>query len=173
MLMKVAGAVFVVAASAAIGLYYSGKETYRMQDLLELKKAFLILSSEIEYIATPLPEAMTHIAGRTARPVSQLFSHFAEKLTACDGETVYQLWTSSVAAHKPHSHLAAEDWEVVASFGKTLGYLDKQMQLNTIRFTVDYIDNKVSFLQNRCDKNKRMYRSLGVIGGLLLAVVLW
>jgi stage III sporulation protein AB len=58
-------------------------------------------------------------------------------------------------------------------FGKTLGYLDKELQMNAIKHTVGYIDGKIASLQLNCEKNKRMYLNLGVLGGLLLAVVLW
>ena len=112
-----------------------------------------------------------HIAKRAAKPVSEILEDFSKSLSEGNGETAYQLWTNAIDRHKTKSYLNAEDWEVIMSFGKTLGYLDKSMQLNTIRFTVDYIENKVAFLQANCDKNKRMYRSLGVVGGVLLAVI--
>jgi hypothetical protein len=38
---------------------------------------------------------------------------------------------------------------------------------------VEYIDEKAETLQKKSETNKKMYRSLGILGGLLLAVVLW
>lgn len=173
MFLKLAGAAVVAAGAAALGLYYAGLDGYRTEELLEFKKAFTILTSEIEYVSTPLPEAMSHIASRTAGTASAFFSDCATRLHAGEGETAYRMWVSAADAHKKTGGLAAEDWEVITSFGKTLGYLDKTMQLNAIRCTQDYIDDKITYLQENGEKNKRMYRSLGFLGGLLLAVVLW
>jgi len=172
--IRVLGMVLTLAASAALGLYLSSLAKFRQQDLLEFKKALLILKSEIEYIAAPLPEAISNIASRTSNPVSKIFTHFAQSLRDNDeGETAYQLWIEAIQAHKKESFLKKGDWELIEGFGKTLGYLDKQMQIDSIKFTTDYLDSQVAELQAVGDKNQKMYRSLGVIGGILLLVVFW
>ena len=173
-IIKVIGMILTLGASTALGLYLASLGTFRQQDLLELKKALLILKSEIEYVATPLPEAMVNIAARTIQPISRLFAYFAQNLKQNeDGETVYRLWLSAIDIHKREVFLKEEDWEVIGNFGKTLGYLDKQMQVDSINFTIDYIDTQASGLQENNEKNRRMYQSLGIIGGILLLVVFW
>jgi len=172
MTLQLVGAVLVIAASSALGMYYSGLDSFRMQDLLSFKQALIIFASEIEFAVSPLPEAMTHVAKRVPQPVSQLFFDFASRLTKANGETAYRLWMESIKAHMPRSYLAPEDWDTLESFGKTLGYLDKPMQINTIRHTEAYIDGKVEALRASGDKNRRMYRSLGFVGGVLLVVIL-
>ena len=121
----------------------------------------------------PLPAAAANIAKRTKKPVSEIFQNFSKQLEVGEGETAYQLWMQALEKQKPSTHLAEEDWDIIEGFGKTLGYLDKQMQQSAIAYTVEYIDEKTTGLQTQSDKNKRMYRSLGVIGGLLLVVLLW
>ena len=172
--IRLLGMVLTLAASSALGLYLSSLAKFRQQDLLEFKKALLILKSEIEYIAAPLPEAISNIAVRTTNPVSKIFAHFAQNLkNNDDGETAYQLWMEAIKAYKKESFLKKGDWELIEGFGKTLGYLDKQMQVDSIKFTTDYLDSQVAELQAVGDKNQRMFRSLGVIGGVLLLVVFW
>jgi len=173
MLPSIVGAVALVAGCAAIGFYFAAKEGFRARELQEFKKALMILSSEIEHMRAPLPTACANIAKRTDKPVSGLFSNFSKQLEANEGETAYRLWMQALESQKPHSHLAEEDLNILDGFGKTLGYLDKQMQQSAIAYAVEYIDDKTAGLLTQADKNKRMYRSLGVIGGLLLAIVLW
>ncbi|MCL2840165.1 MAG: stage III sporulation protein AB [Defluviitaleaceae bacterium] len=173
MLLRIVGVIAVMIGSIGLGFYYAAKEGFRVQDLLEFKKALLILSSEIEYMRSPLAVACSNIAKRTSLGTSFMFEHFAGTLTGGDGETAYQLWMGAMDATKKKSFLVDEDWSVVEGFGKTLGYLDKQMQQNAITYAVSYIDEKAAALQVQSDKNKRMYRSLGIIGGLLITVVLW
>jgi len=59
------------------------------------------------------------------------------------------------------------------NFGKTLGFLDKSMQLNSIDLTVSYIDSKSEMLTSQDEKNRKMYGSLGILGGMLIVVVLF
>jgi len=173
MFATIAGAVALIASCAALGFYMAAQEGFRVHDLQEFKKALMILSSEIEHLRAPLPIACANIAKRTKEPVSNLFSHFSQLLTENEGETAYQLWVQALEKQKNRTHLAEEDWEIIEGFGKTLGYLDKQMQQSAITYAVEYIDEKTNSLQVQSDKNKRMYRSLGIIGGLFLAVLLW
>jgi len=173
MLLRIIGSLAVIVGCAGLGLYYSSKEGFRINELLEFKKALLILSSEIEYMRAPLGIACANIAKRATLTAQTLFSRFAELLALGEGETAYQLWATSLDGIKEKSFIAPEDYNVLDGFGKTLGYLDKQMQQNAINFAVNYIDEKVAALQNASGKSKRMYRSLGIICGLLITVVLW
>ena len=173
MFLSIAGALALIAGCAAIGFYFAAKEGFRVQELQEFKKALMILSSEIEHMRAPLPVAAANIAKRTKKPASEIFQNFSKLLETNEGETAYQLWAQAINDQKPGTHLAEEDWDILEGFGKTLGYLDKQMQLSAITYTIEYIDNKTVALLSQADKNKKMYRSLGIIGGLLLAVVLW
>jgi len=173
MLLRLAGALAVIGGCIGLGLYYAAKESYRTSELLEFKKALLILSSEIEYKRSPLAVACQNIAKRTNSVVGNLFSIFSESLTTGESETAYRLWVSAAESVKEASHMHNEDWDIIEGFGKTLGYLDKNMQQNAIDYAINYIDEKSAELHLQGDKNKRMYRSLGVISGLLVTVVLW
>ena len=173
MLLRLIGALAVVIGCGGLGLYYSLRDGFRINELQEFKKALLILSSEIEYMRAPLNIACANIAKRTEHVISAMFTHFAELLTNNDGETAYQLWLVAMAGIKEKSNMPTEDFSVIDGFGKTLGYLDKQMQQNAISYAIDYTEEKVAMLQSNSDKSKRMYRSLGIICGLLITVVLW
>jgi len=173
MLLRILGMMAVMVGCAGLGFYMSAKEGFRTRELLEFKKALLILSSEIEYKKSPLTVACESLAKRVEGVVAVLFSTFAEFLENSQGETAYRLWTDTLDGIKAKSFYAPEDISVLDGFGKTLGYLDKPMQLNAINYAISYIDEKTAALQAAGDKSKRMYRSLGVISGLLITVLLW
>ncbi|MCL2362753.1 MAG: stage III sporulation protein AB [Defluviitaleaceae bacterium] len=173
MFPSIAGALALIAGCAALGFYYAAQEGFRINDLQEFKKALMILSSEIEHLRTPLPMAAANIAKRTKGVVRDIFGEFAQLLSDERNETAYQLWAQALEGQKKRAYLAGEDWDAIEGFGKTLGYLDKQMQQSAITVMIDYINEKTTTLQTQSDKNRRMYRSLGVIGGLLLVVLLW
>jgi len=173
MLLRVAGVLAVMVGCAGLGFYYSSRDDFRIKELLEFKKALLILSSEIEYMRAPLGVACANIAKRTELTTALIFEKFSAMLDKSEGETAYQLWAAAMDGIKGKTFMATEDIQVLDGFGKTLGYLDKLMQQNAINYAITYIDEKAAALQVSGDKNKRMYRSLGVICGLLITVLLW
>ncbi|HHX77291.1 MAG TPA: hypothetical protein GX697_02950, partial [Firmicutes bacterium] len=77
---KIAGALIVVTASSYIGQMYSRRFIARHKELLHMQVALEILSSEIKYVKTPLPEAFRKIASRVEEPVASLFLAAAARL---------------------------------------------------------------------------------------------
>jgi stage III sporulation protein AB len=172
MILKIIGAVIVCASSALLGFYLAYMDSFRAADLSEWKKALLILRSEIAFASVPLPEAAESISHRVAKPVNEVFQVFAKKLSARGASDTYGVWQASIGECRRRSYMEQEDWDWILSFGKTLGYLDKSMQLNSIDLAISYIDTQVGQLNERAEKNKKMYGSLGIFGGLLTVVIL-
>ena len=172
MMFKIAGAALVMASSALLGLYFAQADSFRIADLNEWKKALLILRSQIAFAALPLPEAMSAAAERVGAPVSPVLSQFSERLSGRVSADTYAIWVKALHDNKTRSHLKQEDWEWLNNFGKTLGFLDKDMQLNSIDLTISYIDGKSEFLAAQSEKNKKMYGSLGILCGMLTVIIL-
>ena len=172
MILKIAGAVLVLVSSALLGLYFAQLDGFRISDLQEWKKALLILRSQIAFAALPLPEAMSVVAERVGSPVSQALSQFAWRLSQRDSADIYSVWTKTLRDNAARSHLKQEDWEWLYNFGKTLGFLDRDMQINSIDLTVSYIDGKTEILAVQSEKSKKMFGSLGILCGMLTVIVL-
>ena len=172
MILKIFGAILVCGSSSLLGLYFSRLDSFRVSDLSEWKKALLILRSQIAFTAEPLPEAMSGAARRVGAPVSQTLEIFAKRLQTRDNADIYAIWNETLNENVKGGYLKREDYDCLRNFGKTLGYLDKAMQLNSIDMTISYIDGKSEMLIIQNEKNKKMFSSLGVIGGLLTVVIL-
>ncbi len=175
MILKLAGILFIMSSSVLAGLYYGNLETYRINDLMEFKKALSILKSEIEYLQTPLPIALFNIANRTKKPISFIFHDFArlisENKTSSQKEDISTLWEKSLKQHSRDTYFSKEDVEALISFGKTLGYLDLSMQSTSILVTSNYIDNTVQTLSESRVRSKKLFNSLGVLSGLLTIII--
>ncbi len=172
MFFKIMGGVIVVLASCVIGVYYSFKVEYRIEDLSEMKKALTLLSSEIEFNLSTLAEAMKNISLKVRSPIKDIFEEFSmelEKRTCKSGE----LWENIMNKYFCDTYFEREDIESFISFGHTLGYLDAKQQNNNINLCVEYINNKISELKEKSYKNKKMYKSLGLFGGIVIMVIIF
>ena len=170
-LMRIIGAIIVLGASTLAGVYYGNLETYRMRDLLEIKKALSILRSQIEYARTPLPEAMQAISARVRESVGKMFGMCAELLVHERNEKVAHLWEAAVEQHKDELFLTQEDVEQLKDFGTMLGNMDSEAQMMNISMLIGYIDERVAHLHESRDKNRKLYRSFGILGGALIVII--
>jgi len=172
MILKILGGVFIMISSGVLGVYYSFKTDYRINDLLEMKRALTMLISEIEFNLSPLAEAMENISSKTGVPIGKIFYEFSKKL-GVDGSSAFEVWKNVLREQAAFTYFASEDIEAFISFGQSLGFLDRQQQKNNINIAVSYIENKISELSEKSKSNKKMCRSLGIFGGAAVMVILF
>ncbi len=170
MIIRLIGAACIIFASTLLGSYWSRLDDYRKADLQELKKALSLLKTEIIYAITPLPEALEHIGNRL-ETFKLLFLEISKEFKNRNGESAYVIWERTIVKLKG-THLNREDKEILINFGKALGYLDKEMQTKNIELTIEYLEEHIGKLAESQSKNRKLYQSLGILGGLLLTIIL-
>ena len=79
-------------------------------------------------------------------------------------------WNLSVELQ---NNITKEDKEVLKGFGKMLGKLDKNGQLNEINLVNEFIDKQVENAYDIKEKNEKMYKVLGRSVGIAIAIVLF
>lgn len=172
MIFKIIGALFIIGSTSTVGIYFSKLDKYRMEDLEQLKKAFTILKNQINFSFMPLPEALKQIALRVEGEISEILKEISELLEKKEGETAAQIWNDMWKKKKEKTYLSKEDIDVLFSFGKAVGYLDRQQQISNIEITISYIEQVKQQLEKRLEKNSKIYRTIGILSGLLIAIVL-
>lgn len=171
-MVKIIGSILVLASSALLGIYYSLRDGYRITDLLELRKALILLKSEIAYSAA-LPEALSGISERLAGSVSEFFSLAGNKLTEKSAGESAIVWRSALKESLGNSYLINEDIECLERLGETLGGLGKTAQTDGADMAIMYIDAKINELRGSEEKNKKLYRNVGIAGGLLITIFMF
>jgi stage III sporulation protein AB len=168
-LVKIMGCVLVIASSVLLGIYYSFRDGYRISDLLEIKKAFILLKSEISYSAA-LPEALWSISERLEGAASGFFKRAGGGLSEKSAGESAEIWRDALKESLSHSHLTADDLQCLERLGETLGGLGKTAQTDGIDMAITYVDGKINELRESEAKNKKLYRSVGIAGGLLITI---
>lgn len=171
MILKTFGFIIVITSTSLIGFFYASKESFRISDLNEMKKALTILKSEIEYALSPLSMALLNISDKTKMPISNIFMQVSNEIEKRNGDEIFDIWQKSLQVNLKKTYLIKEDIEYFESFGKCLGYLDRQLQLNNIEITINYIKDKIDVLNVKSEKNKKMYNSLGILSGVLICIL--
>ena len=172
MILQLIGAVAVFFSCTLIGIYLGNRESYRIADLSLMKKALAIIKSEIEYAKTPLPEALLNTAQRVDKPISLLFEDFGQKLVQKSANEISDIWGEILESYRKKTYLSDRDIEYFKSLGKTLGYLDVKMQTASLNIVSGYIETEMEMLEETSIRNKKMYRSLGILGGLAIIILM-
>lgn len=172
MLLKFLGAILTISSSAAIGFYFSILLKERVEDLKSLRKCIFILRGDIRYANTPLPEAIGSMAERNHSNFKTFFQKIAEELIKLEGKTFGEIWGKSVDEDLKDTCINKKDKACLANLGESLGYLDKEMQINTIDLYIEQLETELEDTLGTVKEKTRLYNLLGVLSGIFITIIM-
>lgn len=170
--IKVVGCILILTSSAGMGWYFSSELKNRITDLKELKKLIFLLRGDIRYANTPLPEAVQALSYRHDGKYKKFLNKISERLNELGGISFCVIWKEAVAKELENTSLSKKDLASLAHFGENLGYLDKDMQINTIDLFISQIEDEIKDLSRNVKEKTYMYNSLGVLGGIFITIIM-
>lgn len=146
----------------------SNAERYRINELLQLKKAFLILKGQINRNVL-LTDAFLEIADRIENPIKNIFLECVNQMKSNNKESFFYIWTSALQVDK--TFLSKNDIENLKSLGNVFSLQDTDLQLKMLDEHNKYIEKTVDELTVLSKKNKKMFQSMGILGSALIVVL--
>lgn len=169
---KAAGCVLVVSGASGYGFWMASNYKERLSFLEQLRQTFFLLKGQILYANATLPEAFDVVGRRTEGPVSELFLQVAERMDRQQGEPFCQIWKEETARFSGAALMAKADRQSLEALGEHLGFLDRDMQERNLLLYLEQLDLAIEEMRSHQKERCRLYGSLGVMGGLFLAVLL-
>ncbi len=171
-ILKIIGCILVIASSTGIGFFFSAEMKNRIEDLKELRKLIGLLKGDIRYANTPLPEAISVLARRYKGSFFSFFQYASTKLQELSGQTFSQIWKAAVEQELLNTSLSKKDKAQLISFGENLGYLDKDMQMNTFELYLSQLEDELTELSKTVKERAYLYNSLGIMAGVFISIIM-
>ncbi len=170
--MKIFGCVFTVSGASGCGLWMSRRYRERLRALEQLRQMIFLLKAQILYANATLEEAFQAVGERTQGELAELFCHAAKQIEGRPGDPFAHIWQESVALLGKEFPLDREDRQFLAAMGEHLGFLDREMQERNLLLYLEQLDLTMEELRIHRQERCRLYTSLGVMGGMFLAILL-
>lgn len=174
--IKLIGAALVVLAGAGFGACPVHKMKERTGEFEELYFCLLRLKSEISHGGKPLPEAIKTAAdskrdGKTGiyRTVMKKLAYRLEK-----GREAYETQLRECTEEGfRDSVITKEEQEAFVDTFSLLGGGDKEKQVQMLSYYAENV--RLAIAQEKQKKKERsyLYRSLGILGGIFLSVIMY
>ena len=159
-MLKVSGALLVFFAGWGMGNWRSRQYQQRIKDLQILQLIISCLIGEISYARNTLPEAFSRISEKVASPFREYLQSVAKRLKEQTGETFVRILKEQEQTVREKTSLREEDWDL---FLQTLGHLESGKTELAMQ------EEK---LRHQLPEQKRVWQSLGILGGAFLVVIL-
>lgn len=167
MLYKIIGGALIIAATTVFGCSKARALSERVNSLLRIKTALSVLESEIIFSANHMKRAFLRLAD-TVGPAF-LFREAAARL---EEDGVGKAWRDAVDKYRKKLCLADEDVRMLKTLSAELGMTDRENQVKNLRRVAALLDTALIKAREEYDRSARLYRSCGIMAGLLVVILL-
>ena len=159
--------IVIFSLSTAIGLIISKMYENRVNELKEFKSIFNIMKTKIKFTYEPLREIFLQISKDNNTKIEKIFGQMACQIQY---EQVEKVW--STAIQKADISINQEDKNIIKKLGKLLGQTDVEGQISEIEVAENFLDMQIEKAEDEKKKNQKMYKTLGVVVGLVFVIIL-
>lgn len=170
--LKLSLSIFILIASTIIGFLYGKKYSLRLANLIYLLQCIKILETEIVYGSTPLPEALTNVFHKGNIKVSYIFEDIKNDLILNKRDHIHNSFLSVEEKMYNQLHFKKEDVEAFLGLGRILGTSDRNDQQKNFILILKQIELLISGARVESNKNEKLYRTLGLITGIGINILL-
>jgi stage III sporulation protein AB len=171
-MIKIAGALLVLLAFSGLGNAYASDVRRRLKALYQCRNLAILLQGQIRYAGLDLAESLTEASGHLDGPFRDFCRNLAEKIKTMPGQDIATLWRYHTERDLKESGMKKEDRELFAEIGVMLGYLDGESQYRHLENYRERLDRAIGQAETETASKCRLYRSLGVLGGMFLTILL-
>lgn len=159
--------VLIIIVCSYIGINKAKIFSIRVKKLRDLKSGFSIFRTKLEFTYEPIIEIFKEISKIVYSDKNNIFKSYALNI---ENDNYEDAWILSVAENS--FGYTKEDIEIINGFGKLLGKTDIQGQINEIELADNFLEKQISDAEEEKRKNDKLYKSLGLIIGIAISIVL-
>lgn len=172
-MLKLIGALIVVAASSVYGFYQAASYGRRLEQIKQLIYSLKRLKTDIQFGLTPLPDAFLHISTNTAQPFNQFFMRLSDRLLQATAEVAFiDIWEEELHEMWYETHLKEHHFEILMQLGTVLGTSDVVDQQQHLQTAIERFNLEEAVASEEQVKYASLWRSLGALLGVTLVILL-
>lgn len=172
MLLKGCGMILIIMSGTMLGILMSRDYEMRIHNLKQLKKMLILLKGEIKYNNAGICESIRIVSERTEKIAGGFLKKVADNFES-GNFSLKEAWESGTDEYlKPNSKLKDKELIYIKELGLNLGITDKETQINNIMNCMESINLSIDELDAGRPEKCKMYKSLGIMAGAFIAIVL-
>lgn len=170
--IKILFSISIFLCCTYLGYMYGKNYSFRLENLIYLQQSIKMLETEIIYGATPLPEALLNISEKSNPKISSIFKEIRLDLIKNKRGLVYNSFLSIKEDLYDKYHFKKKEIETLMDLGRVIGNSDRNDQEKNFILTLSAIEEAILEAKYERDKNEKLYRSLGIITGVGIIIIL-
>jgi len=172
MTLKLIGALLTLLVPSWIGFRIAARYGRRPVELRAFQNGLAVLATEVEYGATPMPDALLSAARAAGGIAGAILADAAYRLLEGGGITPGEALRAALEQHREATCLTPADLEILTALTPVLGASDRRDQVRHLRLALERLVGAEAEAAEERRRYEPMYRYVGVLSGLALVLIL-
>ena len=148
-----------------LGNYKAKSYEIRTSELNKFQNALIMFKSKIEFTYEPIKNIFEDISKIIYEKEENIFLNSIR-----NEKEISSSWVNSTIKIK--NGFNNEDKEIIKMLGKMLGKTDVKGQVNEIDLCISLIEGQLKKAETEKEKNTKLYKTMGIILGLGICIIL-
>lgn len=171
-MFKIIILILIVILCSFIGYLYGEGFKQRYVELSELMRSLIDMENEILYSYRPVPEVLAGISNKSVGIISDLFAEVSELLIRGEMDNVNMAFAYSLSNQGNQMAMTKEDCNIILDLSKSLGDTDISGQGQIFALAKEKLDRVIDSAEKDYRTNCKMYKTLGIGVGIMIAIFL-
>ncbi len=171
-MLRIVGVCLLLIGTGGYSVCFCSDMRKRLACLHEMKRMYELLYSQIAYCSAAFPEACRMAQESMRPPFSDMLHEAYEETQKNTGKPFPQIWQDTAKQCLSGLPLKKGDMDLLAEFARSLGYADIELQKRAVSAQMSALEERIREMETHMAEREKMAVSLGVMGGLLAAVLL-
>ena len=164
--------IIIFTVCTLLGFAYGGRYSKRVVSLMSLHESIRLLETEIMVFANPLPLAIENMKTRISLEVYKAYEIIFEEIRFNKSGDLYNCFLMTSEYLEKTCLLKFEDIDVFLSLGKIIGKTNRIDQEQHFKYILNELNQLIEQAKEEKNCNEKMYRSLGILMGLGIVIIL-
>lgn len=172
-MLRFLGSCMILTGCFGIGWWYRAQFNGRLRTIRILREILELLSGEVRYGRSTLPECCSHVAGNFGEPFSDALEKVGQNMRDNIGLSFGETFQKEFEGALEGAYLRDEDREAFLLFTRQACHADGQMQVRAMEQSAELLRKTEEALEKENAEKCRMAVGLGAMSGILLILILW
>lgn len=146
------------------------KEEYRQMQYLQ--RLVYMIKGEIQYARAYLGEIFSQTGRKAKEPYRSWLMELSRRMELRGRGTFEEMWRESIEDHLASSGLPKKELERLKALGNQLGLSDIEIQTRLLELYLKQLEETMNEVREGMKTKIRLCHCLGVMSGILIAVLL-
>lgn len=156
--------ILIILICSYIGFLKSKSFENRVTELSKFQSALVMFESKLKFTYEPIKNIFEEISSVIYKNESNIFY-----ITSKEEKNINKAWCEGTESSL---FLTDSDKNVIKTIGKLLGKTDIEGQLSEISLGLDLVSKQLKSAEEERNKNSKLYKTMGVILGLGISIIL-